>query len=584
MMDSIRSAASGWVAKVLIGLLVLSFAIWGVNDVFFGFRSEVLGLGGRPRDFGRGVPAAVSISSCARYRASRARRLTAEDARQMGLDRADPRRNAARCRARGTGEACLKLAVPREAVALDIAGNEAFQNTRGEFDPELFRRLLAENGIDEQAFPAGETSARAAARHRRNNHRGVRGARQRSWKPSSGKATRSATPDISSSPATNPKSPRPAASELAGILRQEPAAASPPPPTAPSSFSSCGHATWRAKMTVTDDDLRAAYEKRKAEYHTPETPRRSSRSLSRPSRKHRQAKERIAAGADFLAVAKERGLSEKDALARQGPPRPTSPTRRWRPQPSPWPKERSAIRCRARLSVALLRVTQDHTWRRPGHSSKCATIFWPGSSSKRPQEEIADPARQGRGRARRRGKPSRTSARRSGSAVRNIPMIDAARPRCRRQGRRRHPGQGGSPEAGLRQRRRRRNGSRVDGRRRASCGWKSATPSHLGVKPLERGRRTKSRPPSRRKSCATKLLERARDIARKGDGRRHHRRSRQGGGRDRAKRSMASSATSLPTSSTAWPFRPCSRCPTTAWPLLRRRRQRCEDHAGPAGR
>ncbi len=36
MLDSLRSAAQSWVAKLLLGLLVLSFAIWGISDVFRG--------------------------------------------------------------------------------------------------------------------------------------------------------------------------------------------------------------------------------------------------------------------------------------------------------------------------------------------------------------------------------------------------------------------------------------------------------------------------------------------------------------------------------------------------------------------
>ena len=84
----------------------------------------------------------------------------AENARQIGLDRqilAEMLRNGAlEEQAR-----VLKLAVPREAVARDIADNQAFQNSRGEFDPALFRRLLAENGIDEQSFLTGEMTARA---------------------------------------------------------------------------------------------------------------------------------------------------------------------------------------------------------------------------------------------------------------------------------------------------------------------------------------------------------------------------------------------------------------------------------------
>ena len=34
MLDSLRKHATGWVAKVLFGILVLSFAIWGIGDIF----------------------------------------------------------------------------------------------------------------------------------------------------------------------------------------------------------------------------------------------------------------------------------------------------------------------------------------------------------------------------------------------------------------------------------------------------------------------------------------------------------------------------------------------------------------------
>lgn len=34
MLDSLRRHATGWVAKVLFGILVLSFAIWGIGDIF----------------------------------------------------------------------------------------------------------------------------------------------------------------------------------------------------------------------------------------------------------------------------------------------------------------------------------------------------------------------------------------------------------------------------------------------------------------------------------------------------------------------------------------------------------------------
>ena len=34
MMDKMRAASKSWVAAILIGFLILSFAIWGINDIF----------------------------------------------------------------------------------------------------------------------------------------------------------------------------------------------------------------------------------------------------------------------------------------------------------------------------------------------------------------------------------------------------------------------------------------------------------------------------------------------------------------------------------------------------------------------
>ena len=37
MLDSLRRSAGSWVAKVFIGILVLSFAVWGIADIFRGY-------------------------------------------------------------------------------------------------------------------------------------------------------------------------------------------------------------------------------------------------------------------------------------------------------------------------------------------------------------------------------------------------------------------------------------------------------------------------------------------------------------------------------------------------------------------
>src|ERR1041384_4999825 len=42
MLDSLRNLASGWVAQILLAILVISFAVWGVADIFTGFGQNAV--------------------------------------------------------------------------------------------------------------------------------------------------------------------------------------------------------------------------------------------------------------------------------------------------------------------------------------------------------------------------------------------------------------------------------------------------------------------------------------------------------------------------------------------------------------
>ena len=42
MLEKLRRGASGWIAKILLGLLILSFAVWGVADMITGRSSTTL--------------------------------------------------------------------------------------------------------------------------------------------------------------------------------------------------------------------------------------------------------------------------------------------------------------------------------------------------------------------------------------------------------------------------------------------------------------------------------------------------------------------------------------------------------------
>ena len=53
MMETMRNAAKGWVAKILIGMLAVSFGVWGIADVFRHLGSGALATANRALEIGR---------------------------------------------------------------------------------------------------------------------------------------------------------------------------------------------------------------------------------------------------------------------------------------------------------------------------------------------------------------------------------------------------------------------------------------------------------------------------------------------------------------------------------------------------
>ena len=307
MMQVFRRAAAGWVAKIFVGLLALSFGVWGINDVFRGYQSEALASVGNYE---------VSAETFRQAFQQRLRNLsrqsgqpiTAERARELGLDRqylGELLRNGTlQEQARH-----LKLQVPDTVVAQAIADEPAFHNSQGQFDADRFRRILMENGLSEQMFLAEEKSGRL----REALVRAIAGdivvpnalveaivqqaneQRDAKYFVVMGTDADIAAPGDAELKEFHQKNARlftaPAYRSLV-VLKVEPK-------------------DFTGSMTVTDDEIAAAYEVRKDEYRTPE--RRTIDQLPFPSvAEANSAKQRIAQGADFLAVARERGFQDKD--------------------------------------------------------------------------------------------------------------------------------------------------------------------------------------------------------------------------------------------------------------------------------
>ncbi len=150
MLQALRQKASSWVVKILLGLLIASFAIWGINDIFLGERDPTVAKVGSIK--------IVSSQLNELFRDEMTRmapmfggRLNREMARQIGLldralygliDRA----------VYSLGSADLGIAVSDKLIRQEIHQESSFRNRRGEFDPTIFRQVIRSNDMNEEGY------------------------------------------------------------------------------------------------------------------------------------------------------------------------------------------------------------------------------------------------------------------------------------------------------------------------------------------------------------------------------------------------------------------------------------------------
>ncbi|HEY7669247.1 MAG TPA: SurA N-terminal domain-containing protein [Hyphomicrobium sp.] len=150
MLDALRRGSTGWVAKILFAILVASFAIWGVADVFTGFgRGSLAKVGSqdiRVEDFQRQLQNEIQMIS-----RQSGQRISMEQARAAGLDN----RVLAQLMAWAAVEqhaANLDLALSDETLIAELKKDEAFKGPDGKFSRLAFENLLGQMGLSEQGF------------------------------------------------------------------------------------------------------------------------------------------------------------------------------------------------------------------------------------------------------------------------------------------------------------------------------------------------------------------------------------------------------------------------------------------------
>ena len=154
MLESIRNAAQGVVGKaimaVVMGLIIVSFVIWGVGDMLRGFSpSTVASVGGAKisaQDYRFAYDRAIQ-----QYQRRLKRPFTNEEARQLGLDRSVLQQLLSQA-AVDDEASKLGLNISDEALREVITSNPAFRDKSGAFDPSRLAAALQDMDMNERSF------------------------------------------------------------------------------------------------------------------------------------------------------------------------------------------------------------------------------------------------------------------------------------------------------------------------------------------------------------------------------------------------------------------------------------------------
>lgn len=156
MLQSFRGFAGSWIIKILFVLLILSFAAWGIEDVFrsAGTSSTVAKVGEVEID--RAELDSEFRRQMERLRPILGNNLTTEQARQFGL--LDQSLNGLIQQSLyDQASRDLGIRVGTELVQMRIVEEPAFRNQAGQFDPNQYREALRNAQLTEAAYVAAIT-------------------------------------------------------------------------------------------------------------------------------------------------------------------------------------------------------------------------------------------------------------------------------------------------------------------------------------------------------------------------------------------------------------------------------------------
>jgi len=312
MLRGLRKASSNWLGKtimaVVMGVLIISFGLWGIADIFRGYGQSTLAKVGSTE---------ISLNEFRQIYTDRlhqigrqfGRPLTPDQARAFGFDRQILQQIIAEAALDEEGRR-LGLGQSDDEIRRTILNDPTFQGVGGTFDPRQFQAIIRNAGYTEQRY--------VAEQQRVLLRRQITGAITAGLEP----------PKTMIEALTRFQNER-RSIDFVRLDATQAGTIDPPSAEALAAFFEDRKAQFRApeyrkiafvvvtpedlaKWTeVSDDDAQKLFEQRKESLSTPE--KREVQRIVFPSVVEAQAaRDRIAGGLSFDELAKERGLNAAD--------------------------------------------------------------------------------------------------------------------------------------------------------------------------------------------------------------------------------------------------------------------------------
>ena len=308
MLQQLRAASKSWVASVIIGVLVLAFALWGVADIFRGGADTVVAQVGGTQisdtEFDQQFRSQLRALS-----AQTQNQLTMEQAKAIGLDKNVLDQVISRA-ALDEVVNRLGLTASQQGIAAQIRGNPSFRGPDGAFDPTLFARTLQDNTLSEASFvnSTGKDIARAQL---------IDAATDGLVAPPGFArvlydfVNESRVPEyIVITPEEAGQVPTPSEADLVAYHKAHAAQFS-SPEYRTFDYVQIGPDQVAGEIQVSDADLKAEFDSHKANYEKAEE--RQVEQIAFPSKEAADAAAaKVKTAAEFTAAARERGLKDED--------------------------------------------------------------------------------------------------------------------------------------------------------------------------------------------------------------------------------------------------------------------------------